>query len=69
MISTPPLWMSLAQVAAYTQLSLPTLRRAIRSGRLEAYRINGGRIYRVRLEAVEAYLRSFTGGPTEEEPR
>jgi excisionase family DNA binding protein len=58
MTSSPSRWMTLAQAAAYTQLSLPTLRRAIRAGRLQAAKVNGGRVYRVRLEAVEAYLRS-----------
>ena len=57
-IDAPRRWMTLAQAAAYTQLSLPTLRRAIKSGRLEAVRVNGGRVYRVRVEALEAYLRT-----------
>jgi excisionase family DNA binding protein len=54
--------MTLAQAAVYSQLSLPTLRRAIKSGRLEAVRVNGARVYRVRVDAVEAYLRADTTG-------
>jgi excisionase family DNA binding protein len=58
-------WLSLPQAAAYARLSLPTLRRAIRSRRLQAVRVNGGRVYRVRVEWIEAYLSAFTLEPTQ----
>ena len=59
-------WMTRADVAAYARLSVPTISRAIRAGRLRAYRIAGGRAVRLHRMDVDGWLRArlvreFTG--------
>ena len=49
-------WMTLKQVAAYTRLSEPTLRRAARKGLLRCVKVAEGRIYRFQLAAVEEFM-------------
>ena len=51
-------WMTRADVAAYARLSVPTISRAIRAGRLRAYRIAGGRAIRLHRDDLDRWLRS-----------
>ena len=52
------LWMTRADAAAYSRMSVPTISRAIRAGRLRAYRIAGGRAIRLHRDDLDRWLRS-----------
>jgi len=62
-------WMRLSEACEYARLSVPTLRRAIKAGRLEAVKVNGARMYRVRQDAIDAYLCAWVCGPLDREVR
>ena len=52
------LWMTRADAAVYSRMSVPTISRAIRAGRLRAYRIAGGRAVRLHRDDLDAWLRA-----------
>jgi excisionase family DNA binding protein len=47
---------TIAEVAQLMRLSQPTIRLAIRSGRLKAVKVNGGRLWRIRSAWLEEFL-------------
>lgn len=49
--------MTLGDVVAYTRVSEKTIRRAVRSGRLRAFKLPGG--LRFRVADVDAWLESY----------
>lgn len=53
-------WLSRTDVAAYANVSVATIARAIRGGRLRAFRIASGRAVRLHRDDVDAWLRSRT---------
>jgi excisionase family DNA binding protein len=50
-------WLTLQQAASYGQCSDSTVRRAVKRGRLIAYRIGGGSAIRIHLNDFELWLR------------
>ena len=52
------LWMTRADAARYARLSVASISRAIRTGRLRAYRIAGGRAIRLHRDDLDRWLRS-----------
>jgi excisionase family DNA binding protein len=50
-------WMDLTRAAAYAGASVTTLRRAVASGELVAYRISAGRLIRLRVDDVELWMK------------
>lgn len=52
-------WISIAEAAARAGVSIPTIRRAVASGALAAYRL-GPRLVRVRAADLDAWV---TGKP------
>ena len=58
-------YLTLADAAAMTGLSVMTLRRAVESGRLKHHRPNGVRTILVSAEAVEAFVRGGETKPQE----
>ncbi|AMY10144.1 DNA binding domain, excisionase family [Luteitalea pratensis] len=52
-------WLTVQQAAAIAQCDPATVRRGIRSGRLRAIRLQGGRHFRMRQSSVDAWLESF----------
>ena len=59
-------WMTRADAARYARLSVASISRAIRTGRLRAYRIAAGRAVRLHRMDVDGWLRArlvreFTG--------
>jgi excisionase family DNA binding protein len=56
----PDTWIPLAKAAEYAFLSLETVRRAARRGRLRCIKVNGGRVWRTRREWVDAWLTHTT---------
>ena len=57
----PPEWVSLQQAAALHGVSVDTLRRRIREGRLPAYRF-GDRLIKVRIEDLDNLFRPIPVG-------
>jgi excisionase family DNA binding protein len=51
-------WISLAEAARYTGLSIVTMRRAVRQGRVRAVRVNGARVWRTTRGWCDEYLSS-----------
>lgn len=49
-------WLTAAEAASYARVDRVTLRRAIKSGKLTAYRVNGGRNVRFRQQDLDAWL-------------
>ena len=49
--------MTRADAARYARLSVASVSRAIRSGRLAAFRVAGGRAVRLHRDDVDAWLR------------
>lgn len=43
-------WLTAAEAAAYAKVNAVTLRRAVKAGYLPAFRVNGGRHVRFRIE-------------------
>ena len=60
-------WISTNEAAKYVGLSVETVRRATRAGRLRGVKVNGGRMWRTRHEWVDAWLTQHTKGDTGEE--
>lgn len=58
---TTPEWVSLRQAAALHGVSVDTLRRRIREGRLPAYRF-GERLIKVRIEDLDRLFRPIPVG-------
>ena len=52
-------WLSLAKAIDYTGLSESTLRRAVKTGTLAAYRVNNEKLLRFRVDDLDAYLKRF----------
>ena len=50
--------MTRADAARYGRLSVASISRAIRTGRLRAYRIAGGRAIRLHRDDIDRWLRS-----------
>ena len=55
-------WMTRADAATYARVSVASISRAIRAGRLRAYRIAGGRAVRLHRDDVDAWLRTHLTG-------
>ena len=49
-------WGTSLDAAAYMRLSIVTLRREIRRGRLRAYRVGGRKLLRLKRDDCDAYL-------------
>ena len=49
-------WLTLAEAASYAKVSSVTLRREAKAGRLPAYKVGGRRVWRFRVEDVDAWL-------------
>lgn len=49
-------WLTMKQAAQRAGMSTATLKRSIRNGTLKAYQIDGGRVWRMRASAVDAWL-------------
>ncbi|MEP7306322.1 MAG: excisionase family DNA-binding protein [Acidobacteriota bacterium] len=52
-------WLTLEQAAGHAQVHAVTLRRAIHANRLKAIRVNGGRVYRLRVSWIDAFLTNY----------
>jgi hypothetical protein len=63
-----PVWLTLEQVAERAQLSIVTVRRAIKIGLLRSTLINNGRVHRVHVEWADTWLGLETAEP-ERRPR
>ena len=50
-------WLTVREAAAFSKVSVSTLRRAIRRNRLTAYRVSGGSAIRLDKADVDAWLR------------
>jgi excisionase family DNA binding protein len=51
-------WLTPREAAAYARCDVVTLRRAVRRGALQAFRVNGGRRVRFRVEDLDRWLSS-----------
>lgn len=49
-------WLTIEQAAEYLQLSVSTLRRAVKAGLVRASRAGGWRVYRFRRVDLDAYM-------------
>jgi excisionase family DNA binding protein len=49
-------WLDVDSAATYAAVSITTIRRAIKSGGLKAYRVQGGRLLRLRALDVDAWI-------------
>ena len=49
-------WMNLEKAAGYVSVSVPTLRREIKSGRLPAYRVGGRKAIRLRQGDLDDWM-------------
>ena len=58
--SKPPLAVTIFQAADMLNVSTKTIRREINRGNLKATRV--GRVWRIRITAIEAYLKSTGEG-------
>jgi len=54
----PVKWLKPREAAEYCRVDPVTLRRAVAAGRLQAFRIDGGRHVRFRVEDLDAWLSS-----------
>jgi excisionase family DNA binding protein len=59
--SAPAPLLTIRDVVAYTRVSEKTVRRAVRDGKLRAFRLPGG--LRFRLQDVETWVDSFAVQP------
>lgn len=50
-------WFTPREAAAYTRCDVATLRRAVKAGRLRAYRVNGGHRVRFHQTDLDAWLK------------
>ena len=56
-------WLTVEAAAARAGVSVPTIRRAIKSGALTAYRLQpGGRLLRIREADVHSWLAKHAAG-------
>jgi excisionase family DNA binding protein len=51
-------WLKPREAAEYCRVDVVTLRRAVQRGRLQSFRIDGGRHVRFRVEDLDAWLSS-----------
>ena len=49
-------WLTPKQAAEHAKVNPITLRRAVNAGTLPAYRVNGGRLLRFRVEDLDTWL-------------
>jgi excisionase family DNA binding protein len=49
-------WLTRNEAEQYTRTSAATILRAARSGRLRAFKLNGARVWRFRLQDLNAWL-------------
>ena len=49
-------WFVPREASAYAKVSAATLKRAVKAGTLQAFRVNGGRLLRYRREDLDAWL-------------
>lgn len=49
-------WMNLEKAAEYVCVSVPTLRREIKAGRLRAFRVGGRKAIRLRQADLDAWM-------------
>lgn len=70
-VSSPSAWLSLQEASAYSKFADITLRRAIKAGTLPAYRLAGGRQWRLRRGDLDRWLRGdiAAGRETESQER
>jgi excisionase family DNA binding protein len=54
----PVKWLSPRDAAAYCSVDVVTLRRAVKRGTLKAFRIDGGRLLRYRVEDLDVWMSS-----------
>jgi excisionase family DNA binding protein len=50
------IWLTVLAASEVCAVSVPTLRREIEAGRLQAYRIGVGRLIRIRRDDLDAWL-------------
>jgi excisionase family DNA binding protein len=51
-------WLTPKQAAEHAKVNPITLRRAVKVGTLPAYRVNGGRLLRFRVEDIDRWIES-----------
>lgn len=51
-------WLTPKEAEAYAKCDVATLRRAVKAGRLQAFRVNGGARVRFRAEDIDQWLAS-----------
>jgi excisionase family DNA binding protein len=51
-------WLTPAEAATYARVNVVTLRRAVRAGKLIAFKVNAGRNLRFRRSDLDAWLAS-----------
>ncbi len=56
-LDSPSPWLTLKQAASYGKCSDSTIRRAVKRGRLIAYRVGGGSSIRIHLNDFDSWLR------------
>lgn len=49
-------WLTPREASDYARVNPITLKRAVQAGKLQAFRINGGRLLRYRREDLDAWL-------------
>ena len=49
-------WLTPREASDYARVNPVTLKRAVKAGKLQAFRINGGRLLRYRREDLDAWL-------------
>jgi excisionase family DNA binding protein len=49
-------WLTPREASDYARVNPVTLKRAVKAGRLQAFRINGGRLLRYRREDIDQWL-------------
>ena len=56
-------WITLKQVAERTTMSVATIRRAVRAGRLRVVKVSHGRVWRFRETSVDEWMGLTTRSP------
>lgn len=52
------IWLKPKDAESYAKCDVATLRRAVKAGRLQAFKINGGKRVRFRVEDLDRWLSS-----------
>jgi excisionase family DNA binding protein len=50
------IWLTAREAAVYVRVDVVTLRRAVKAGRLQSFRLNCGRHIRFRVEDLDRWL-------------